>query len=266
MGEINIPCLKWLLYVFHLVVLIVGSALVVIGSLYITIFKHDFHFATLSVHLASLVFIGTGAFLILLAAFGVFATRSTNRYFVIGHIAGLVIAFAVLAYLGIWGLLITYNGKLSAEVNQSLLNSIEAYNETDTENSETIEINWLQTRFQCCGASGINDWKNKTFDESDTELSESDAADYTNNNRSTFSVPDTCCINVNATCGKQYPALDTLNQNGCFDGLNEFLLSDMKIICGLSSILAGLTLLAISFMVYVYLRVRGDYSQLNQNA
>lgn len=265
MGEPNVVLLKWLLYVFNLIVFVVGIALTVIGSLFLTLFKHEFHFAKFSVQFASIVFIIVGVVLIVLAVVGLMLTKLESQLLKLAHIVGLVLTFVVLAVLGIWGFYILSNDSLKNSTKEELQKSLNGYNDTDTSNDETIEFNWLQKKFECCGLDSIEDWKNKTITVLEEELSDEKIEEYKSQNKTTFDVPDSCCLNATENCGKDFPDANTLHQDGCFNKFYDFLAGDMRIISGISCILAFLNLLAIGFMVYIFFTLSGDYSALASN-
>lgn len=265
MGEVNHSCLKLIIYIFNLVLLLVGAALVTIGSLFLTIFAHDFHVARFSVQAAAIAFIVIGSVLIIFSVLGVLVTRLEQRVLVLVHIIGLVLAFAALSTLGIWGLVITYNGSLEAQTKSEILSSMENYRDTNTDSVDVREIDWLQTRFSCCGFNSSEDWSTLNF----TENVESDISgkemEFKSRNQSTYDVPDSCCLNVTKGCGLQFPNLDTIKQTGCFEPFYSFLSKDMKIICGIACALSTLSLISIAFLVFVCFSLRADYSPLNTN-
>lgn len=265
MGEPNVVLLKWLLYVFNLIVFLVGNALIVVGALFLTLFKHEFHFAQFSVQFASIVFIIVGVVLVVLAVVGLMLTKVESQLLKLAHIIGLVLTFLILAVLGIWGFYVLSNDSLKSSTKEELQKSLDGFNDTDTSNTETIEFNWLQHKFECCGLDSINDWSNKSITLLEESLSDSQIEELHSQNKTAFDVPDSCCFNATEGCGKKNPDSSTLHQDGCFEKFYSFLASDMKIISSISCILALLNLLAIGFMVYIFFTLSGDYSTLATN-
>jgi hypothetical protein len=266
MGEVNNSCLKLIIYIFNLVLLLVGAALVTIGSLFLTIFAHDFHFARFSVQAASIAFIVIGSALILFSILGVLVTRLDQRALVGVHIIGLLLAFVALTVLGVWGLLITYNGTLEATTKEEIINSMENFHDLNTESVEFREVEWLQKRFQCCGFNSSDEWSSRNFTDSvDIPLNDKLIMDFKSRNQSLYAVPDSCCVEFHRTCGAQYPLIEKIQQRGCFEPFYGFLSKDMKIICGIACALALLSLISIAFLTFVCLSLRGDYTLLNSN-
>ena len=265
MGEVNHSCLKLIIYIFNLVLCLVGLALVIIGSLFLTLFSHDFHVARFSVQAAAIAFIVIGSALAVFSALGVLVTRLEQRLLVLVHIIGLFLAFVALATLGIWGLVITYNGSLEAQTKSEIVSSMDKYHESNTDSVDVKEIDWLQKKFNCCGFNSSEDWSTLNF----TENVESDISDkefeFRSRNQSTYDVPDSCCLNITKGCGLQFPMLESIKQTGCFEPFYAFLSKDMKIICGIACALSTLSLISIAFLVYVCLSLKADYSPLNSN-
>jgi hypothetical protein len=257
----NEKFLSWSLHIFNLVVLLVGSALITVGALFLSLFKHDINFAVFSVQNTAGAFVIIGCLLIIMAVFGFIAMRTTNSCCYIAHVIGLILLFLALALVGVSGLVITLNGDLSEttlkEINQKIAN----YNESNTNSMDAKDISWLQQKFKCCGLSSYTDWEVKHM-----KLQPINSKIEKNlriRNQTTFDLPDSCCVNVADGCGKQFPELSTLNQRGCFEPFFNFLSNDMKIMCGIACGLAFLTLIAIGVLLYVAYSVRGNYNRLN---
>ena len=184
----------------------------------------------------------------------------------IGHISGLVLAFIALTTLGIWGLIITTNGSLKDQTRSEILASIDQYNDSDHNSIYVREIDWLQTRFQCCGLNSSEDWANRNFTENVAiELNDKTRSDFINRNQSLYDVPDSCCLNATKGCGLQFPMIEQINQNGCFEPFFRFLSNDMKIICGIACALSSLSLISIAFLIYVCFALDANYELLNTN-
>jgi tetraspanin-33 len=253
--------LKWSLHLFNFVVLLTGVALITIGALFLSLFKHDINFAMFSVQNTAGAFLIIGGLLVLMAFFGFIAMRTTNSKLYIIHVTGLVLLFIALALVGISGLVITFNGYLLTTTRQEIKETIANYNESNSDSLDAKAINWLQQKFKCCGLDSYKDWESKHMKLQ--AISERVEKNLRIRNQTTFDVPDTCCVNIAEGCGKQFPELDTLNRAGCFEPFYNFLSNDMKILSGVACGLALLTLIAIAVLVFVAFSVKGNYSKLS---
>lgn len=60
----------------------------------------------------------------------------------------------------------------------------------------SLKMDWLHQEYQCCGLNSMHDWQNSS--ELDAWRRQNHISGYL------FDVPDSCCIQVEATCGKRY--------------------------------------------------------------
>ena len=71
---------------------------------------------------------------------------------VIVSIAFMTVLFLILLIIGCWGLNVSdHKYQLEKEVRTNLMSAIKRYDELAVNKYETIIINWLQTKFECCG-------------------------------------------------------------------------------------------------------------------
>jgi hypothetical protein len=63
----------------------------------------------------------------------------------------ILILFIILLAIGIWGLVLYSNGSLNSEVRNNFINAIRNY-VIGGINDQTQKIDWLQSKFECCGA------------------------------------------------------------------------------------------------------------------
>lgn len=270
MGEVNYRLFKFIVFIFNIILVLVGISLIVIGSLFLTTFKHDYHFAKFSVQAASIAFIVIGSVLLIFAVLGLLVIYIEGKPLVLVHLTGLLIAFIALATLGIWGFVITYNGDLEKTTWNEMWTRLNAYNGSINASAIEQDLDWLQRKFKCCGIRSYADWENNTsvyyYHRHVTQLLPPDVNRIKSRNESLYELPDSCCKKEDYRCAKFTPALSTLNTNGCFKSFFQYLVNDMNIICGIAVSLAFLTLIAIALLIYVCLSLKADYSPLTTYA
>ena len=121
----------------------------------------------------------------------------------------------------------------------------------------TVEIDRLQTKFQCCGLDSYQDWKStdaaslQAISKYEQLISRAQLA---------FDVPDTCCRVRSDGCGKNFRARATINVRGCSRPFLTFLSARVFFVACLVLGIAGIDILAVVYMIAICVILRGDYN------
>lgn len=201
----------------------ISLLLFIIGIFFLTIYMYDFAFTEFNTTLVAGLFIGLGVIVIALTIINLILVQSGRNQVVLLSSTLIVLMFMALLGIGIWGLAVsTDEDNLRESVRNNILNAIGRYDETKKYRYETMKIDWLQERFNCCGISSYNDWKsfylygglggaggggmyaNKPVNWIN-QWSVNGNLPYVDN------VPDSCCVSKQFNCGKQY--FNNLNNN-----------------------------------------------------
>lgn len=263
----NVVFYKWLVYVSQLLLLCVGIGFIIIGSLFLTIFKHDFQFTEFfSIQTASIVFISIGATLAILVFIGIILTKCDNIVIVkYVQIIFLLITLLSTLLFGIIGFIYIGSSRLKNSTTNELTDTFNEYNEADRHNLNTREIDWLQSNFECCGLRSINDWESKNITPFETPLSENHINELQAMNRLTFDLPDSCCIQRTENCGKEFPNRANIFSDSCLDKFNRVLIQDLNMFFGVAIIIASINLIPVILMCYAINKYTGAYSKINSN-
>ena len=68
-------------------------------------------------------------------------------------------AFLLLFITGVVGLSLNATGQFNAEIRNNMYQTARQYDEMILRKLETRRINWLNTRFECCGLDTYSDWR-----------------------------------------------------------------------------------------------------------
>ena len=227
-----------------------GIAMLAIGILYLTVYKYEYSFTSFHPTLMSGIFITFGFLIVIMAILSIiFMLLSRKPFLFLIVIFSFVILafFIVLLALGIWGLAVDGDSNaLAAEARSKMLQTIKYYDYNDANTYETRAINWLQIEFKCCGVDSSSDWR----------LYCNGYGIYNSNRYSNY-VPDSCCINPRAGCGKQANT-NTIYQNqsiynnGCLSVFVHHLRKDISFLAAFSVTISCLAIILWLIHVVLY--------------
>jgi len=177
----GMKCIKYLLFVFNLVLFIAGLALIIVGALVMGKFNSYFAFFGGTMTKAAINIIIVGLVIFVIGFFGCCGAYKENYCMVLTFAALLIlvlvleIAVAVLAYI------------LRHQINHLVLDdlTLATFYYNDTKHSGvTIAWDKAQEEFHCCGAVNQTDWLHNPL------------------LNKTESVPESCCVHRNtSSCG-----------------------------------------------------------------
>ncbi len=148
--------------------------------------------------------------------------------------------FILLLVLGSVGLSMNNNDQFLHEARANLHSTARMYDESSTFKHETKKINYIQQRFNCCGVDSFNDWKSfHSYRNPNQPVKYIDKINYENAYAYRDDVPDSCCINYMANCGKQTYVFNRdrssiINIRGCLSIYLRYFSNDLTFLCALS--------------------------------
>jgi len=155
-------------------------AMFVIGILYLTVDFYQYTFSEFNPTVVAAILIPFGVVIAILALVNILLLqillcRENSKYadddyknrnsnskssfymgILISFCSGFIlILFIILLAIGIWGLALYSNGSLNSEVRHNFINAIRNY-VINGSNDQTKKIDWVQSKFECCGAGKYN--------------------------------------------------------------------------------------------------------------
>lgn len=240
--------IKYLLFVFNLLFLLCGFALIIIGSIvtakltpYNTIMGVSFN--------------GIGVFLIviggivsIIAFLGCCGAYKESYCMLITFIILMIIMLLAVVTIIIAAFVV--NGKLFGWLSNDLRGSVIGYN-VSTSSSPVSKTGLAYVKFwddfqestKCCGISSYMDWGlNVNFNNS-------------------WSVPDSCCNVTQTQCGKgQLKNPTKIYTTGCVNQINIILKHNLVAVGGAAAALGILMLLGMIFAGCLIQGIRGEYN------
>lgn len=252
-----------------------GLVLFVIGVLYLTIYRYEYSFTIFSIDLMAGIYVAVGALLGIVSIIGIMTMSPLGKP-VIAIFIGLVVAVCliVLFVLGVIGLSLNGNGELLTQNRNNMFYTAREYNELLPYLHSTKKINWLQTKFLCCGIDTYADWKSiVTFrgpnyflragmpNDQQVNLQYINQNQYQQNYPYIDDVPDSCCVNIAASCGKQAYSYGRdkgtlINIRGCLSEYNRWFSKDMIFLCAMAVSVSIILLVLALVLVYLYGAIR----------
>ena len=131
-------------------------AMLVIGLLYLTIYKYQYSFTRFNLTMMSGICITFGVLIIVSAILNIVLIQLNRKkqLLIVLAVSSLLIfcLFLIIFALAIWGLALqSDDDSLSKEIRANILYSIKNYDNNSPQQEETAQMNWLQTTFHCCG-------------------------------------------------------------------------------------------------------------------
>lgn len=224
---IGVKIAQALLVAFNFVFVLIGLAGIITGS--IIKVKYDDYDELISKDIGgvSILLIALGGIIFIVAFFGCCGAIRKNvvmlTIFIILLVMLLVIeiAAAITAYV--------YKNKVKDYVRDGMRHALDNYNDTKYKDA----FDTVQKEFDCCGLNSSLDYDERNI-----------------------TIPDSCCpdlkSNMTCTASKSY-------QEGCVDGLFDYLEDHMAIVGGLAVAVAVIQVIGIIFACLVRRDVKEGY-------
>jgi len=232
-------CVKYLLFIFNVLFLLAGLALIIIGAI-VQVQTSSSGFSD-SASGAGIFLIVIGCIVFLVSFFGCAGAINNNHCMVVTFgILLLVILLAQIAAV-ITGFLMKDN--LTKHLMKEMLDSQKEY---DSKPDSIVSRSWNDTQkvFKCCGSYGYQSWNESAV------------------LRQTQSVPDSCCRNITNHCGEgkndpQYA--DDLNEKGCYTAIKVIIDTNLVAVGVAAAAVGVLEILGIIFAFCLANALRKDY-------
>jgi len=233
-------CIKVLLFIFNLLFVIAGIALVATGA-YVNVKMDEYYDFFGKDYLGpGILIIVVGVLIFLIAFFGCCGAMKENYCLTMTFAVSLAIIFILEIAGGIAGFVL--RDKIEDEVKTVLEKSMKNYGEDD---HAGVTSTWdkLQNDFACCGVNNYSDWTNAEYGRNGT------------------TIPTSCCKDTNAagtkTCDTTKPA--NLNTHSCAAELENWLKDKVAIIGGVGIGLAFVQIVGIMFACCMARAIRKEY-------
>ncbi|CAG5108643.1 Oidioi.mRNA.OKI2018_I69.chr1.g3889.t1.cds [Oikopleura dioica] len=255
-------CIKWILNIMNLIFFILGLAMLGVGG-YIYHQVNNFSDVASDTFQGIAIFIlCLGAFIFLLSFFGYFGTLKENVCMTTTYSVILLVLFLLELSAAIYGFV--QKDEVSNSIKTFAFDAMDSWNETAIQNS----WNTIQKSFDCCGVDHYRDWSNATG-HGETFLTWASANGWDPNGttlNTEYPVPDSCCVTAAENCGLSYNvknATDALrpagSDQGCADGVANWLIDHIGMIAGLAAGIAVLELIGVVFACYL-VKSEGGFS------
>lgn len=235
-------CVKYILFLFNMLFLLAGLALIIVGAL-VLVHGKDVSFSTAaSTGPAGIFIIVIGSIVFLVSFFGC-AGAINNNYCMVLTYAVLLILLLIAEIAGvITGFVL--KDKIKDTVLNEMMKTIVHYDPTNATHSDTMVWNKTQQEFMCCGVYNYTSW------EENEPLSR------------TFSVPDSCCKTYKEGCGLGQlsdPDEKVIYTKGCYDELNDHMKNYLIALGAVAAGVAFIELIGILMACCLASHLRKDY-------
>lgn len=229
-------CVKFLLFFFNLIFWICGLALIVVGILVQVSLHNTFLISDASASGAPIVVIGVGVVIFFIAFFGCCGAWKEN-YCMVTTFA-LLLSLVIIVEIGAAIAGYVFRNKISAVVQDSLTEMITNYKNGSDE--FRLSVDKLQEDLKCCGVNSSADWRNFAPDGN--------------------SVPDSCCLNVTANCGKgTMTDASKVHTEGCRNAVEAILQKNILWVIVAALVIAFLQIMGIVFACCLMRGIRSGY-------
>ncbi|XP_048872610.1 CD63 antigen [Brienomyrus brachyistius] len=228
-------CVKFLLFFFNFLFWLCGLAVIIVGIVVQVTMNNTIVMKNASGSAAPIVLIVVGFVIFFVSFFGCCGAWKENHCMVTTF--AVFLSIIILAEIGIAIAGYVFRGKLNDILDDQLKDLIIKYN-SSKEIRKTMDS--LQTDLKCCGLNSSSDWK--------TYLPDGN------------SVPDSCCKNQTAGCGKG-SMLDgnKVYQEGCQPVLKTQLETNMKWVIVGALVIAVIQIMGIVFACMLMKGIRSGY-------
>jgi len=239
MVEGGAKCIKYLLFAFNLIFFLAGLIIFVVAIVVQVQFNQ--YASLFGSNNTSIALIIIGAVIMVIAFFGCCGAYKENYCMIVAFgtlltvILILEIIFVIIVY--------TQTDQIVGDVDNGLQAGLQFYKQ---KGSDGVTLAWdaTQQEFNCCGANNFTDWK--------TVLN--------------GSVPDSCCINVSAGCGKGWSskkqaanASSVIYTEGCIESVEDFFAGNFVLLGGIGIALILIQVVGIALSGWLAHTIRKEY-------
>ncbi|XP_019880218.1 CD63 antigen-like [Aethina tumida] len=153
MKTCELSLIKYLLFLFNLVFAISGVGLIVAGSLVLADVGEYSHFMEGKVLAPPVVLIVAGCIVFLVASLGCYGAIRESYYMLMAFALCLLIIFVIELAVGIAAAV--YKSQFHTGIKDLMSKSMDNY---EVSKSDRIAWDNLQSKLECCGVDGPNDW------------------------------------------------------------------------------------------------------------
>jgi len=231
--EGGVTCIKYLLFLFNLLFVISGIALIVTAALIQTVYATYLDFLGSQFLSAPVLFIIVGVVIFLVAFFGCCGAVKESNCMMLTFSILLIVIFICEVAGGIAAYVLM--GDVKETVETFMTKAMEHYDQ------DGYKATWdyAQHEGRCCGVTSYKDWF-PLFN-------------------STAVVPDSCCVQDTVGCGADISDLSTINQKGCLDEFVDQVKHNAGIFAGVGIGLAVIQLIGIVFACMLAKAIRVSY-------
>ncbi|KAK9721244.1 Tetraspanin family [Popillia japonica] len=238
-GCCSVEFVKYVLHVFNVLFLVTGLGVLGIG-LWTILDKYQYVTLLTSFTYPMLTYflLAAGGLVLLVAILGFCAGCWEHRPLLLCYVFLLILIFLMEAMVGVFGFI--YQEIVHTELENNLNNTfLKSYKE---DYQKTIAIDFLQEKFQCCGAVSFSDWQYSQW-----KINHMDEVNL---------VPDSCCKTIKLHCGRRdHPS--NINYSGCMQKMEDHLRNHLSI---LSAVGLGICVIQIFGVVYacmLFVKLKG---------
>lgn len=227
----GIKCIKTLLFVFNFIFWLAGAAILGIGIwTEIDPGQFDAFLGNSGYSLPAKILMAAGAFVMVIGFLGCWGAIKESRPLLGMFFACLFLIFAAEAVAGILGFL--YRDKVDDEITNTLTDEVKMNYGTKIDSTTNQNIDNLQIRLECCGASNFTDWLESK---------------WIKNNPPKKVVPLSCCREgANTTTCNEENNLN-IHRKGCVEGLKDFVNNHLLILGVIAVSISAIQLLGMIF-------------------
>ncbi|KAL4217389.1 cd63 antigen [Mactra antiquata] len=219
MVEGGMKCVKYLIFGFNLIFVLVAIALIAVGAYVQIALKDYFDLISGSVNSAAALLIAVGVIIFFIAFFGCCGAYKENRVCVLTFAGLLIFIFILEIAGGIAGFVL--KGKVEE--------TVEGYMKDNIKNNASV---WddVQKKFECCGIHNASDWEPR------------------------LNPPDSCCAKPTAGCG-----YNTAYKDGCLDKFSDWVEEHIYIVGAVGIAFAFIQIIGIIFACCLARAIQKEY-------
>jgi CD63 antigen len=235
MASAGMTVCRILVFIFNVLFLLAGLALIIIGAIAETKLEKQ---ASLigNVNAVAIFLIVIGCIIFTISFFGCCGAWNKNYCMLITFSVFMAIMLVVVLAAVISAFVI--RSKIEDWIRPALTDQVKNYNSTIPATTETWDE--LQNDLQCCGISNYTDWNNNDLF------------------KQQHSVPDSCCISYSQNCGR-FTNATVIHQNGCLGQVENTLKTNVLAVGAVAVVVALLMLLGIVISCCLAREIRAEY-------
>lgn len=237
-------CIKYTLFVFNLLFLLGGLALIIVGA--VVQVQSNQSFGGSSVSAGGVFIIIVGSIVFLVSFFGCAGAINNNYCMVVTY--GVLLLLLLLAEVAAVITGFVMKNKIDDAITEAMNMDIVKYDPKDPTVLATKSWDHSQKTLQCCGSSGYMSWNMSAA------------------LNATHSVPDSCCIRQNVTncglgalIGTSEAINATIYTTGCVEKTRTLMQTYLIAVGAVAAAVALLELLGIIFAFCLARSLRKDY-------